>query len=155
MIDQTGIDGNISSDPLFCDLAAGDLALYSHSPCLPANNDCGVLMGLHGQGCTLTAATDNALPSLFMLEQNHPNPFNPSTEISFVLPESAFVYLRVYDLNGRLVRSLTNGETYSASRHIITWKGFDDRGRYVASGVYFYSLEAGEYKDTRRMILLR
>jgi len=91
------------------------------------------------------------LPSL---AQSRPNPFNPSTLIAFRLPAAGDVALKVYDLDGRLVKTLLRSEM-PAGTHQVTWRGRDERGRPVASGTYFYMLEAGDFSQTRRMILVK
>jgi hypothetical protein len=78
-----------------------------------------------------------------------PNPFNPSTSISFDLPRSERVQLRVFDVTGRCVSTLADGE-FAAGHHVVT---FDGRG--VSSGVYFYQLVAGDYRNCRKMVLLK
>lgn len=92
------------------------------------------------------------------LEPNVPNPWNPRTKIAYEIPggsESVFVTLRVYDLSGRLVRSLVD-EPRGAGSHEVWWDGTDRRGAAVPSGVYFYRLEAAGFDpETRRMVLLR
>jgi hypothetical protein len=88
------------------------------------------------------------------LLQNRPNPFNPSTAIPFVLPEAGRVRLRVFDLEGRLVRTLVDG-VRPAGRQEVRWDGRDDRGRPVSSGVYLVRLEAAGEKLSRKMVLLR
>ncbi|MFN2370993.1 MAG: FlgD immunoglobulin-like domain containing protein, partial [Candidatus Krumholzibacteriia bacterium] len=83
-----------------------------------------------------------------------PNPFNPSTTISFHLAEPARTELAVYDLGGRLVARLVSGHL-EAGDHAVRWQGTDDRGGRVSSGVYFTRLTAGAVVDTRRMTLLK
>jgi parallel beta-helix repeat protein len=87
---------------------------------------------------------------------NYPNPFNPKTAIEYVVPEgSGKVRLAVYDLAGRLVRTLVDGER-AAGRQVAVWDGRDDRGRELGSGVYFYRLEiGGGYRVERKMVLLK
>ena len=85
----------------------------------------------------------------FSLAQNYPNPFNPETEIAFSLPEAAKVSLTVYNILGQVVEVLVDSELHAAS-HKVTWSGQD-----FASGVYFYRLIAGEFADTKRMLLLK
>jgi hypothetical protein len=80
-------------------------------------------------------------PVAFTLEQNYPNPFNPSTVISYSLPEASQVTLRITDLLGREVATLVSG-TQDAGAYNISWKGLDQSGNEVASGSYFYRLEA-------------
>jgi hypothetical protein len=94
------------------------------------------------------------LPLADMLHQNHPNPFNPSTTISFSLRERGHASLAVYDVAGRLVRILAEGVMEAGPRE-VTWDGRDRNGRAVASGVYFYRLETGVYRETKKMVLLR
>ncbi len=94
------------------------------------------------------------LPDATFLSQNFPNPFNPATTIAFGLKESGLVKLSVYDAAGRLVRTLLN-ETRSTGNYEMTWNGLDNVGNQVSSGVYFYRLNAGEFIETRKMVLLR
>ncbi len=86
---------------------------------------------------------------------NHPNPFNPRTTIAFDLPNQAAVNLRVFDLSGRLVRVLLDGEIFAEGGSKIIWNGRDDPGRRVASGTYFYRLEAGSFSETKSMVLIK
>jgi probable HAF family extracellular repeat protein len=97
---------------------------------------------------------DSGLPGSFELEQNYPNPFNPSTTISFSLPVRSQVNLGVYNVLGRRVRTLVNGE-YAAGRYHIVWDGRDDDGNYVSTGVYFSRYRAGNLMQTRKMLLLK
>jgi hypothetical protein len=89
------------------------------------------------------------LPNSFELKQNYPNPFNPSTRISFGLQVSGFTSLKVYDLMGREVRTLVNESLQPGSYE----KTFDVNG--LASGVYYYRLQAGSYIATKKLLLLR
>jgi hypothetical protein len=88
------------------------------------------------------------------LAQNFPNPFNPTTRISFGLAAPANVSLRIYDASGRLVRVLLEGAR-PAGNYSELWDGRDSGGRAVASGIYFYRLTAGAFTETRKMALLR
>ena len=97
-----------------------------------------------------------SLPKAFSLSQNSPNPFNPSTTVSFSVPEgkNAHVSLNIYDIRGKLVRTLVD-EAKDAGSYSVLWNGVDSRGLNVASGVYFYRLAAGEFNQTRKMVLLK
>jgi hypothetical protein len=94
------------------------------------------------------------LPLDFALRQNVPNPFNPRTKIDFDLPRSSFVRLDVLNILGRKVRSLIN-EELSAGKHSIIFDALSDDGNALASGVYFYRLEAGDFIQSRKMMLLK
>ncbi|MDI6809865.1 MAG: T9SS type A sorting domain-containing protein [Candidatus Eisenbacteria bacterium] len=91
----------------------------------------------------------------FGLFQNVPNPFNPRTEIRFAVAKDSRVDLRVYDVAGRMVRTLLKGERVKAGVQTEAWDGRSDSGRELASGVYFYQLRAGDKVATMKMVLLR
>jgi len=88
------------------------------------------------------------------LDANIPNPFNPSTTIHYEIGKSGPVSLRVYDISGALVRTLVD-RSHAPGSYEVQWNGHDASGRAVASGVYFYRLEAKGYTQTRRMVLLK
>ena len=105
---------------------------------------------------TVTGARRPAVlgPTVFRLEQNYPNPFNPETRIAFDLPSTSEVTLVILDMLGRRVRTLISGER-PAGRFTVTWNGRDDGGNAVASGAYFYRIQAGSNIMTRKMMLIR
>ena len=84
-----------------------------------------------------------------------PNPFNSQTTIAFDLPGEMTVILRVFDLAGRLVDVLLDGEVASQGRNEVVWRGRDSSGRQLPSGTYFYRLTAGSHSETRRMALVK
>jgi photosystem II stability/assembly factor-like uncharacterized protein len=88
-------------------------------------------------------------PRAFALHSSYPNPFNPTTTISFSLKEAGFVKLAVYDVNGRLVRELVNGRGEAGEQRVV----FD--GRNLATGVYLVRMECGEFRDTQKVVLLK
>jgi hypothetical protein len=90
----------------------------------------------------------------FGLMQNHPNPFNPFTRIEFSMDERVDVSLRVYDVSGRVVKTLVQ-EVVPVGTHAVTWNGEDESGRAVASGIYVCRLETRAKTDMRKMVLLR
>jgi hypothetical protein len=93
-------------------------------------------------------------PAATYISQNFPNPFNPATKIEFGLKEPANVSLRIYDAAGRLVRVLVE-RSMPAGRYAKVWDGRNAAGRAVASGIYFYRLEAGAFSETKKMVLSR
>jgi hypothetical protein len=95
------------------------------------------------------------VPRVYGLMQNHPNPFNPSTEISFVLPQSAHCTIDVYDIAGRKIKTLLNEPVAGEELTSVFWQGDDAQGNPVASGIYFYKMRAGKYTSTRKMILMK
>ncbi|NNE10286.1 MAG: T9SS type A sorting domain-containing protein, partial [Gemmatimonadetes bacterium] len=101
-----------------------------------------------------TAISTETIPSRFALHPNMPNPFNPITRILFDLPVRDEVKLEIYDVTGRLVRTLQRG-ALPAGRHDFVWTGDDQSGRSVASGVYFYKLSTSGKNATRKMLLIR
>ncbi len=94
------------------------------------------------------------IPLIYHLSGNHPNPFNPATEIYFELPEPQRVELVVYAVDGRRVVTLKN-EPLPAGRHSVTWMGQNDTGERVASGIYFCRLKAGAFSETLKMTLVK
>ncbi len=90
------------------------------------------------------------VPNGFELKQNYPNPFNPSTTIRFAVPKSGNVSIEVFDISGRLVRTLANNEFVTPGVKEVS---FD--ASQLASGIYFYTLKAGSFKETKKMILVK
>lgn len=111
------------------------------------------LFSVEGFTGTITAVGDHKTEA-FTLSQNHPNPFNPSTTIAFELARRAYARLFIYDVNGARVRTLIDREL-PAGAHSVEWNGTDSRGGTVASGVYYYRLEAGTASATKRMVLIK
>ncbi|UCH84655.1 MAG: T9SS type A sorting domain-containing protein, partial [Candidatus Latescibacterota bacterium] len=107
-----------------------------------------------GEGHDPLTGVDPSRPLTFALDQNHPNPFNPSTRIRFSLDKEAMVSLIIYDVSGTRVRTLVN-RSMSAGSHTEEWDARDDKGRSVASGIYFYQLTSGSRTLTRKAVLLR
>jgi len=96
----------------------------------------------------------SAIPQEFSLSQNYPNPFNPETEISYGLPRDCYVKLAIHNVAGQKVNTLVD-ERQSAGYKTIYWNGRDDKGKEVASGIYFYKLEAGNFTESRKMVLIK
>jgi hypothetical protein len=101
-----------------------------------------------------TPTGNTSVPRPLHLDQNVPNPFNPNTVVSFYLPSKMAVTLAVYDLHGKLVRTLVDGEV-DAGHHPVSWDGRSNEGRAVASGIYVARLNAGSVVQTVKMTLLR
>ena len=95
-----------------------------------------------------------AIPLTFAIHQNFPNPFNPTTILMYELPEQSFVVLTIYDLLGKEIINLVNAQQepgYKSTR----WDATDNMGRPVSAGVYIYQIQAGEFIQTKKMVLLK
>jgi hypothetical protein len=117
-------------------------------------------MNIHGAMSILeeTNAVQNkksdALPSEFALLQNYPNPFNPSTHINYELPSNEHVTISILNALGQKVLTLVD-EELSAGHHSAIWNGTNEWGEQASSGVYVVSMRAGDFMQTRKMLLLR
>ena len=94
------------------------------------------------------------IPLTFTLHQNYSNPFNPITSLRYDLPEAAQVTLTVYDLMGREVTQLVN-TTQEAGYRSVQWNATNSFSKPVSAGVYLYQIRAGEFVQTRKMVLLK
>jgi hypothetical protein len=95
-----------------------------------------------------------ALPNQYQLHQNYPNPFNPTTMIRYDLPEDALVNITIYDLMGHSVRSLVNSRQTAGYRS-IQWDATNNLGEPISAGMYIYTIQAGEFRQTKKMVLLK
>jgi hypothetical protein len=101
-----------------------------------------------------SAKTLRPIPKEYELSQNYPNPFNPITHISYSLPQAGPVLLRVFDMNGRMIRSLKSG-TVSAGSYEIEWDGRNDKGEMVATGIYIMRMDANENVFIKKMMFVK
>ncbi len=164
--------GNINTNPIFVDAANGDYRLQGSSPCIDAGIQNTMIFYNDGQDTIYIPPIDyigsapdmgfyeyvgplvidletNSNPVTFSLNQNYPNPFNPSTTLEFTLPKSEIVELKVYNILGKEVATLVSNKLNQGNH---TYQ-FD--GKNQASGIYYYQLIAGDYKEVKKMILLR
>ena len=95
-----------------------------------------------------------AIPLITELNQNFPNPFNPSTNISFAVASESYVRIDIYNIRGQRIATLLD-EEMPTGYHNIIWHGIDDNDRKVSSGVYFFRMIADDFVSVRRMILLK
>jgi len=93
-------------------------------------------------------------PFPFLLYQHYPNPFNPSTSITYVLPTSSDIILKVYNLLGQEVKTLVNEHQSSGTKSVV-WDGRDNLGKPVSTGMYVYRIEAGGFIRARKMMLVQ
>jgi hypothetical protein len=115
------------------------------------------LIGARGVACLglKEVAGVTELPAVARIVGAYPNPFNPVTTLVYELPASAVVDLRIYDLRGRLVRRLVDREVRGPGRQEVVWRGRDERGRPVATGVYVWRVEVGSTVMAGRVALVK
>ena len=97
---------------------------------------------------------EDLVPVIYSLYQNHPNPFNPVTTLRYDLPENSFVNINIYDLMGRNIRSLVKSQQTAGYRS-IQWNATNNLGEPVSAGMYIYMIQAGEFRQARKMVLLK
>ena len=131
-----GCDGNII-------LSGDDIVLWRVG--LDTSECEGIQLGLPSPGLS---------PKSFKVNQNYPNPFNPFTTLRYDLPKDEFVSITIFDLLGNVINNLVNTNQSSGYRS-VQWNATNNQGQPVAAGVYFYSIEAGEFRHTKKMILLK
>lgn len=109
---------------------------------------------LNGTGYVPTGL-DDQVPLVTKVGQNYPNPFNPETTIAFSIANSAQqAKLEIFNIKGQKVKTLVN-EQLEVGRYNVIWKGTDNAGRKVASGVYFYKFDADDYHQINKMLLIK
>ena len=163
----------MDANPLFSAPDSSDFNLTESSPCIDSGtamyswegtvlvdipdslyNDLAPDMGALESSSTVSLEGSNLLPDEFVIYQNFPNPFNPSTTISYALSEQSMVHLTVFDLRGRELVTLQN-DMQTAGNYKLQWNGKDQLGNPVSTGVYFARLEAGEFSQTIKMLFLK
>ena len=148
-----GGEGNIDADPLFCNPDSSDFTLAENSPCV-GTGESGVNMGAFGVGCEALSTDKDVIPLKYLLHQNYPNPFNPVTTLRYDLPEDALVNITIYDMMGRQISTLVSS-LQSTGYKSIQWNGTNDAGQPVSAGLYMYTIQTGDFKQTKKMVLLK
>ena len=106
-------------------------------------------------GMTLSNKEENSLiPKDVIIQQNYPNPFNPTTTLNYYLPENTNVNISIYDLGGQLVKTLVNSKQ-SSGNSSIQWNSTNNDELPVSAGLYFYTIQAGDFRQTKKMVLLK
>jgi hypothetical protein len=118
-----------------------DFYIYSNRVMLPT-------------GDNVSLADVIVMPEKFTIHQNYPNPFNPVTTLRYDLPEQTHVNITVYDMLGRKVRTIFNQQQAPGYKSLI-WDATNDYGKPVSAGIYLYQIQAGEYMQTKKMVLLK
>jgi len=162
------LEGNNDCDPIFIDSEQDNFYLQENSPCIDAgtaffifNND--TIINLNPSEYIGTAPEigileipyilginkNLLLPNQILLYQNYPNPFNSNTRISYKLTKTSFVKLSIFDINGRLIKTLFS-ERQDAGNYSINWNSNN-----LSSGVYFYRIDAGEFNSVKKCLLIK
>jgi flagellar hook assembly protein FlgD len=94
------------------------------------------------------------IPLAFKVYNAYPNPFNPITSIDYDLPEDGFINITIYSMMGNIVKTLVNGPQ-TAGNKTIQWNATNDRNEPVSAGLYLYTIQTGEFRQTKKMILLK
>jgi hypothetical protein len=174
------LEGNIDTDPLYCDTLSGNFYLQENSPCIDAGTayyewNGEVILDLspdeyYGDAPDMGAfewegiGIENCILNIEDLElTNYPNPFNPSTTISFNLnaKDAKDAKIEIYNLKGQKVTTLECSNSFAAntrdtcSTYNVVWNGTDQNNKPVGSGVYFYKLKAGKLEKTRKCLLIK
>ena len=145
--DGVTVIDSISFGPQTIDLSYGRV--------LDGHDEWGFMVPTPGNSNTgLSVFMNGPLPKDYRLFQNFPNPFNPSTVIRYVLPIDNFVYLKVFDLMGREVKTLVKSFQTEGSKS-VRWNAVDNQGIPVSAGLYFYTIVSGEFMETKKMILIK
>jgi len=104
--------------------------------------------------CEQVSIIDGTFPITYKLYNAYPNPFNPKTTLHYDLPEDAMVNITIYDMMGRVVNTLIN-ESQSAGYKSIQWNATNNIGQPVSAGLYLYTIQAGQFTETKKMVLLK
>jgi hypothetical protein len=111
-------------------------------------------VGVHYFDVQYLSLANTTIPNQFELYQNYPNPFNPVTTLQYALPEDSPVSIMIYDIMGRKVKTLVN-KSQNAGYKSIQWNATNDRNEPVSSGLYLYTIQAEEFRQVRKMVLLK
>ena len=144
----------INLNPLFCNADSSDYTLAENSPCVDAGEN-SFNLGAFGIGCDpILSISEKLFPLSYTLNQNYPNPFNPTTTLHYDLPEDALVNITIYDMIGRQVSTLVSSQQ-TAGYKSVRWNATNDNGSPVSAGLYLYTIQAGEFRQTKKMVLLK
>ncbi len=157
---------NIDADPLFADAAMGDFHIGLDSPAFDTGVDSlvvgdtdvegnlriqGTVVDMGAYEADFVVAAPGVRPSPFL--KGYPNPFNPNVTIEFELPSEMMAEVNIYDVAGRMVRSLWSGPTSTTTR--LTWDGTDDAGMIVGTGLYFVRLVAPDFRGSLKLVMVK
>jgi hypothetical protein len=144
----------ITHDEIIAGEDTARVVLYAYSDMDEFAGCAEVMVYKPGTVTSVEEINEADLPTAYHLAQNYPNPFNPTTNIEFALPEASNVMVEVLNILGRRVAVLVD-ESLPAGTYRVDWNGTDHTGHPVATGVYFYRINAGDFVKTTKMLLLK
>ena len=155
-LDVNQLTGEIPES--FCDIYPNltEINLGSNNLC-PPYPDCLSEEDIGYQdttNCEQVSIYDETLPITYNLYNAYPNPFNPLTTIRYDVPKDELVNITIYDIMGRIIKTMVNTEITAGYKSII-WNATNDRGSPVSAGIYLYMIQAGEFRQTKKMVLLK
>ncbi|MFL2995491.1 MAG: serine hydrolase [Candidatus Neomarinimicrobiota bacterium] len=132
---------------------------YNNQLCPPYPSCIEFNLGEHTQDTTNCQISMNifanaSIPNIFSLHQNYPNPFNPFTSLRYDLPNDGLVNITIYDITGRIVKTLVNS-SQTAGHKLVRWNATNDRNEPVSAGIYLYTIQADGFRHTKKMVLLK
>ena len=104
--------------------------------------------------CSQASIIEDIAPITYNLYNAYPNPFNPITTLRYDLPEDVLVNITIYDMMGRVVKTMVNSQQ-NAGFKSVQWNATNDKGSPVSAGLYLYTIQAGEFRQTKKMVLLK
>ena len=128
--------------------------LWSPNGCSIPQVPCEPQVGITFSAVSLSNDESTVLPYNYVLHQNYPNPFNPITSLRYDLPDDGMVNITVYDMMGRIVKTLENASQTTGFKS-VQWNATNDRNEPVSAGLYLYTIQAGEFRQTKKMVLLK
>ncbi len=149
-----------SQSHTLCDLTPGTeycVAVKAYDEALNGSNLSNVEFSVSQTGFILDTDDeddDGSLPEKFALSQNYPNPFNPNTVIEYSLPRTAHVKLEIYNVLGQLTATLLDSQM-PAGKYAVDWNGLDNNGLAVATGLYMYRIQADDFSQSRKMVMVK
>ena len=152
MLDEFDTAPDISGE-----VFGGDFGVYPFAPSgniYVSDEDSGLFVFAFKDPATDVKLESPEIPSQFVLDDNYPNPFNPTTTITYKLPKATLVRLIIYNALSQTIKILANA-VQSAGTHRAVWDGQDESGKQAPSGIYFYRIETDNFKTTKRMLLLK
>ena len=131
------------------------LHIYNNQLCPPYPDCIEDVVGYQDtSNCEQVSIYDETLPITYNLYNAYPNPFNPLTTIRYDVPKDELVNITIYDIMGRIIKTMVNTEITAGYKSII-WNATNDTGSPVSAGLYFYMIQAGEFRQVKKMILLK